>query len=71
MTLHKDAIVQLRHDIQPKRGVWIKKGTAGRVSSRFLLHRACMVEFTMSNDETVVVRVDDDDLALVMTNARV
>jgi hypothetical protein len=68
--LHKDAIVQLTHDVQLRRGVLITKGTAGRVLSKITLRRACMVEFTVDR-QTVIVRVDDHDLAELRPNARV
>ena len=68
--LHKDSIVQLRHNVQLRRGVVITKGSAGRVLSRITLRRACMVEFTM-NQQTIISRVSDDDLAEVQPNARV
>ena len=37
MTLHKDAIVQLTHDIQLRRGLLIKRGTSGRVLSKVMI----------------------------------
>ena len=70
MTLHKDAVVQLTHDIQLRRGVLITKGSAGRVLSKITLRRACMVEFTMGG-QTIIARVSEDDLAVVRPNARV
>ena len=47
MTLHRDTIVQLTHDMQLRRGLLIKRGTSGRVLSKVALHHACMVEFTV------------------------
>jgi len=70
MTIHKDAIVQLTHDVQLRRGVLITRGSTGRVLSKITLHRACVVVFTI-NRQTIVARVDDHDLAEVRRNARV
>lgn len=70
MTIHKDAIVQLTHDVQLRRGGLIPRGYTGRVLSKITLHRACMVEFTI-NRQPVIARVDDHDLAEVRPNARV
>ena len=70
MALHKDAIVQLTHDIQLRRGLPIKRGATGRVLSRVCFHRACIVEFTVDR-QTVIARVDDHDIAQVRPNARV
>ena len=69
--LHKDSIVQLTHDLQPGHDALVKKGMAGRVVSTITLHRACIVEFTVNKDQTVVARVNDDDLVEVLPNARV
>ena len=68
--LHKDAIVQLTHDVQLRRGLLIKRGTSGRVLTKVTLHHACMVEFTVER-QTVIARVDDHDLTVVRPNARV
>jgi hypothetical protein len=70
LMLHKDAIVQLTHDVRLRRGVLITKGSAGRVLTKITLHRACMVEFTVDH-QTVIARVEDHDLAEVRPNARV
>ena len=68
--LHKDAIVQLTHDVQLRRGLLIKRRTSGRVLTKVTLHHACMVEFTVER-QTVIARVDDHDLTVVRPNARV
>jgi len=68
--IHKDAIVQLTHDVHLRRGVTVPRGSTGRVLSRFTPHRACMVEFAI-NRQTIVARVDDHDLVEVRPNARV
>jgi hypothetical protein len=70
MSVHKDALVQVTHDVQLRRGVLIPRGTTGRIISKITLHRACIVEFTIDR-QTVVARVDDHDLAEVRPNARV
>jgi hypothetical protein len=70
MTLRREAIVQLTRDVQPRRGLIIKRGTSGRVLSKVALHRTCMVEFTVDG-QTVTARVDDHALAEVRPNARV
>jgi hypothetical protein len=71
MTLHKDAVVQLTRDLVPQPGVTVPRGTAGRVLSRVALRRASVVAFTLSDEQTAVVRVNDVDLAEVRPNARV
>jgi hypothetical protein len=71
MTLHKDSVVQLTHDLFPQTGVTVPRGTAGRVLSRVAFRRASVVEFTLSDEQTAVVRVHDFDLAEVRPNARV
>lgn len=68
--LHKDSIVQLTRDISLRRGVLIPRGSTGRVLSKIVLHRACMVEFTIDR-RTVVARIDHHDMVEVLPNARV
>ncbi len=68
--LHKDCIVQLTHDFVAGRDVLVRKGTAGRVLSAAVLHRACVVEFALSPEQTIVAKVGDEDLVEVRPNAR-
>ena len=70
MTLPRDTIVQLTHDVQLRRGLLIRRGATGRVLSKFRFHRARMVEFTVDR-HTVIARIEDRDLAEVRPNARV
>jgi len=70
MTLRRDNIVKLTHDLQLRRGLLVKRGATGRVLCRVTFHHACMVEFTVDR-QTVVARVEDHDLAEVRSNARV
>ena len=69
--LHRDSIVQLTRDLLRGQDVLLRQGTAGRVVSTAVLHRECIVEFTVSNEQTTLTRkVDDRDLVEVLPNAR-
>jgi hypothetical protein len=57
MTLPRDTIVQLTHDVQLRRDLLIRRGATGRVLSEVTFHRACMVEFT-ADRQTVIARVE-------------
>jgi hypothetical protein len=69
--LHRDSIVQLTRDLLRGQKVLLRQGTAGRVVSTAVLHRECIVEFTVSNEQTTITtKVDDRDLVEVLPNAR-
>ena len=69
--LHRDSIVQLTRDLLRGQEVLLRQGTAGRVVSTAVLHRECIVEFTVSNEQTTITtKVDDQDLVEVLPNAR-
>jgi hypothetical protein len=68
--LHKDSIVQLTHDFSAGRDVLVRKGTAGRVLSATVLRRACVVEFAVSPEQTIVAKVGGQDVVEVRPNAR-
>jgi hypothetical protein len=54
--LHRDSIVQLTRDLSRGQKVLLRQGTAGRVVSTAVLHRECIVEFTVSNEQTTILR---------------
>ena len=69
--LHRDSIVQLTRDLLRGKDVFLRQGTAGRVVSTAVLQRECIVEFTVSNEQTTITtKVDDRDLVEVLPNAR-
>lgn len=68
--LHKHSIVQLIHDFVAGRDVLVRQGTAGRVLSTAVLHRTCIVEFTLDPEQTIVAKVGNEDLVEVRPNAR-
>jgi hypothetical protein len=69
--LHRDSIVQLTHDLSMGQDVLLRQGIAGRVVSTTILHRECIVEFTVSNEQTTITtKVGDRDLVEVLPNAR-
>jgi hypothetical protein len=68
--LHKDSIVQLTRDLSAGRGVLVRKGTAGRVLSAAVLHRACVVEFAVNPEQIIIAKVGGQDLVEVRPNAR-
>ena len=68
--LHKDSIVQLTHDFRRGQAIVVRRGTAGRVLSTTVLHRTCLVEFAISQGQTLVAKVGGADLVTVRPNAR-
>jgi hypothetical protein len=68
--LHKDSIVQLTRDFSAGRDVLVRKGTAGRVVSAAVLHRACVVEFVVNPEQIIIAKVGGQDLVEVRPNAR-
>jgi hypothetical protein len=68
--LHKDSIVQLTHDFPRGQHIVVRRATAGRVRSTNLLHRTCIVEFAVSQGQTIIAEVGGKDPATAQPNAR-
>ena len=68
--LHRDSIVQLTRDLSAGQDVIVRQGSAGRVVSTAILRRECVVEFTVSPEQTIVAKVGDRNLVEVSPNAR-
>ena len=69
--LHKDAIVQVTHDVPLGEAVFVRKGTAGRVVSMTVLRRTCVVELSDSQGQTFIATIGGRDLVKVLPNERV